>query len=75
MVSDNGLQYTSDAYAKFAQKYQFQHVMSSPYFPQSNGEAERAVGTIKNLLKKSNDPYLALLSYCTAPLQIGYSPS
>ena len=33
------------------------------------------MGTVKNLLKKSNDPYLALLSYRTAPLQIGYSPS
>jgi len=75
VVSDNGPQYTSDAYAKLAQKYQFQHVTSSPYLPQSNGEAERAVGTVKNLLKKSNDPYLALLSYRTTPLQVGYSPS
>ena len=75
MVSDNGPQYTADAYSKFAQEYQFEHVTSSPYFPQSNGEAERAVGTIKNLLEKSNDPYLALLSYRTTPLQLGYSPA
>ena len=55
--------------------YQFNHVTSSPYFPQNNSEAECAVGTIKNLLKKEGDPYLALLAYCSTPLEIGYSPS
>jgi len=55
--------------------YQFYHIMSSPYFAQSKGEAERAVGNIKNLLKKSDDPYLALLVYRATPLQNGYSPS
>ena len=75
VISDNGPQYTSEAYAKFAKDYQFHHITSSPYFPQSNGEVERAVGTVKNLLKKSDDPYLALLAYRATPLQNGYSPS
>ena len=75
VVSDNGPQYSCEAFSEFASEYQFQHVTSSPLYPQSNGEAERAVKTIKGLLKKESDPYLALLSYRATPLQIGYSPS
>lgn len=71
VISDNGPQYSAEAYARFAQGYHFKHVTSSPYFPQSNGEAERAVRTIKELLKKSKDPYLALLAYRTTPLEVG----
>ena len=52
VISDNGPQYSSEAYASFAREYQFEHVTSSPHYPQSNGEAERAVQTIKSLLKK-----------------------
>ena len=75
VISDNGPQFASEAYRKFAQDFQFEHITSSPYFPQSNGEAERAVKTIKNLLKKKDDPYLALLAYHATPLETGYSPS
>ena len=75
VVSDNGPQYSSKAYAAFAQQFQFKHVTSSPHYPQSNGEAERAVQKMKNLLKREGDPYLALLSYRSTLLKCGFSPS
>ena len=42
--------------------------------PQSYGEAERAVQTVRRLLK-SDDSYLALLAYRTSPLKSGYGPA
>ena len=66
--SDNGPQYASAEFMTFASSYGFQHITSSPKFPQSNGQAERCVQTVKNLLKKSNDPCLSLLSYHSTPL-------
>ena len=73
--SDGGPCYRSKEFAAFAIKYDFKHVMSSPYFPHGNGEAERAVRTVKTMLKKTPDPYIALLSYRSTPLENGFSPS
>ena len=75
VVSDNGPQYSSLEYAHFAAEYGFIHTTSSPKYPQSNGEAERAVQTIKQLLRKSEDPHMALMIYRSTPLYNGYSPS
>ena len=74
-MSDNGPQFSSSTFSEFAGAYGFRHVTSSPRHPRSNGEAERAVQTVKNLLKKEQDPYLALLSYRSTPLHNGYSPA
>ena len=53
-VSDNGPQYSTAVFPRFANNYGFVHDSSSKH-PQANGEAERAVGTIKGLLKKCSD--------------------
>ena len=67
VMSDNGPQFTSEEFRQFAEEWEFKHTTSSPGFPQSNGQSERAIQTIKNLLKKAQesrgDPYLALLEY------------
>jgi transposase InsO family protein len=74
-VSDNGPCYASQQFKAFVESYGFNHITSSPRFPQANGEAESAVRIANNLLKKANDPHLALLSHRSSPLQHGYSPA
>ena len=66
--SDNGPQYASQEFSMFAKSYGFQHTTSSPRYPQSNGQAERTVKTVKQMLKQSKDPYWVLLNYCAMPL-------
>ena len=80
IISDNGPQYSSRQFQEFAETWDFKHTTSSPAYPQSNGQAERTVQTVKNLLKKCDqsgeDPYIALLNYRNAPLDgIGKSPA
>ena len=55
-VSDNGPQFNSEEMRIFAKEYGFQHTTSSPYYPKSNGQAERTIRTVKHLLGNSTDP-------------------
>ena len=76
VVSDNGPQFSSEAFHTFASKYCFQHVTSSPHYPQSNGLVKRKVQTVKHLLNNSTDQHSALLSYRATPLPwCGRSPA
>lgn len=41
VCTDNGPQFSSRDFAMFSKVYDFKHVTSSPYFPRSNGLAEK----------------------------------
>ena len=75
IVSDNGPQYTSEVWKDFCRRFDIRHTTSSPYHPQGNGHAERAVQTAKRILKQE-DPLLALMGYRATPTSsTGVSPA
>ena len=47
LVTDNGAQFSSADVSVFARTWGFDHVTSSPRYPQSNGKAENDVKTVK----------------------------
>ncbi|XP_052820095.1 uncharacterized protein K02A2.6-like [Mya arenaria] len=74
--SDNGPQFSSSEFKTFCEEHGIIHQTSSPHFQSSNGEAERAVQTVKRLWSKSLNKNLALLDYRTTPLDgVNLSPA
>ena len=53
--TDNGPCYRSQQFSRFVKDFNFKHITSGPHYPQSNGFAERMVGTVKRGLKKCNE--------------------
>nr|XP_050051230.2 uncharacterized protein K02A2.6-like [Dermacentor andersoni] len=78
VCTDNGPQFSSHEFARFAKTYDFNHVTSSPRYPQSNGMAEKGVQIVKRILKKTRKAregfWLGLLAYRSTPLEDGHSP-
>ena len=80
VISDNGPQFKSITFARFAKDWDFEHLTSSPGHSQSNGKAESAVKTAKKLMKRAKedhkDIYLSLLDHRNTPSQASqFSPS
>ena len=76
VLTDNGLQFVSKEYQRFASQYDFSHITASPYYPRGNGKAESAVKINKNMLRKCEDFDLAMLLYRNTPQQgYVYSPA
>lgn len=69
--TDNGGEYDSGLMKKFKDEWKFEHITSSPRFPQSNGFAERYVQIAKKILKKCNEDSssveIGLMNYRNSP--------
>ncbi|CAF2871922.1 unnamed protein product [Rotaria sp. Silwood2] len=53
IVSDNATQFTSEEFMDFCAQHGIRHIRTTPAHPQSNGQAERYVDTVKSALKKA----------------------
>lgn len=78
VVSDNS-PFGSAEFRAFAANWEFEHITSSPNYPQSNGRAEAAVKQAKRLMQKASeagtDPLIALLEWRNTPTETsGLSP-
>ena len=72
LISDNGLHFSSQQFKEFAKGWDFEHITSSPKYPQSNGMAERCIQTIKGAIKKAilgnRDIDMSLLCLRSTPM-------
>lgn len=53
VMSDNSPPFNSEEFHKFLKSHDIDHVTSSPLYPRSNGMVERAVQTVKGLIRKA----------------------
>lgn len=79
LIADN-MPFESYEFKQFSVEYKFKIITSSPYYPRSNGLAEKFVGIAKKMIKKSSrekkDLQLFLLNYRNTPvLNSKYSPA
>ena len=72
MMSNNGRQFVSQEFKRFARDWGFELKTSSPIYPQSNGLVEKTIQTCKSIMTKASenglDPYLGILEYCNTPV-------
>lgn len=53
VVSDNGPQFSARQFKQFCRDRDINPVTSSPLHPSGNGQVERVVGTVKNMIRRS----------------------
>ena len=74
VITDNGPAFKSTEFNTFLQNLEIRRIPSSPHFHQSNGRAERAVQTIKQILKKcelgraTDEVLAAITAYHDTPI-------
>ncbi|UYV74499.1 hypothetical protein LAZ67_11003688 [Cordylochernes scorpioides] len=54
IVTDNGTSFTSEVFKTFLKRSGISHILCCPYHAASNGQVERAIQTLKKLLKKNS---------------------
>ena len=70
VMSDNGPCFKSEKFKQLCSSLGIEHITSSPHYHQSNGRVERAIQTLKQIIKKcksQTEVTMALLAYHGTP--------
>ncbi len=77
--SDNGKQFYCAEFRALSKALDMELIPSSPDYPQSNGQAEKAVDIAKRVMSKAakagTDPFMGLLEYRNTPMDGFRSPT
>ena len=77
IVSDNGTQFTTKILKDFCKAFSILHIITAPYHPQPNGQAERFMNSFKRALKSQMEiRFLSVYSVTSNPsTNSGLSPA
>ena len=68
LITDNAASFTSEEFTEFAENWNFEHITSLPRYPKGNTHAEKAVGKVKQIYTRCDDPLFGMLVLKTVPL-------
>ena len=71
LISDNGPNFASREFGRFAKEWDFRHITTSPHYSRANGKAESAVKIAKGLVRKAKqsdgDMWQSILEWRNTP--------
>ena len=71
IISDNGPCFKSEKFRDFCEELEIKHTTSSPHYHEGNGRVERAIQTVRQMLKKSMSDLqltMAIVAYHDTPI-------
>ena len=71
IITDNGPCFRSQQFHNFCQSLEIKHITSSPYYHEGNGHVERAIQTLKQILRKCSSEVeitTALIAFLDTPI-------
>ena len=69
LVTDNATCFINKDFEEFSRSWNFKHVTLSPRYPKGNAHAEKAIGMVKQIYSRCEDPLFGMLVLKTVPLQ------
>ena len=69
LITDNATCFINEDFEEFSRSWNFNYVTLSPRYPKGNAHTEKAIGVVKQIYSRCEDPLFGMLILKTVPLQ------